>query len=81
MAATQVAYAGPGGQAQGYGLPQQPLALPAHQFQGSPQAQQVAMNLFRSTVGLRQESPLAQDGDALSHAVVSTLVTKSAPST
>ena len=81
LAAEQAAYAGPGGQAQGFGSPQQQLPLPAHQFQGSPQAQQVAMNLFRSTVGQQQESPLAQDSDASSQAVVSIPVKMSAPST
>ncbi len=80
MAATQVAYAGPGGQAQSYGLPQQPSIL-AHQFQGSPQAQQVAMNLFRPAVGQQQIFPLAQGSDVSSQAIISTPVTTSAPST
>ncbi len=78
LAATPVAYAAPGGQAQSYGSPQQP---PAHQFQGSPQAQQVAMNLFRVPVGLRPESPLASGSDTMSQAVVSAPVTTSAPPT
>ncbi len=81
LAATQVAYAGPGGQAQRYGSPQHPPPPHVHQFQGSPQAQQVAMKLFRPTVGLRQESPLALSSDAASQAVVFTPVTTSAPST
>ncbi len=81
MAAAQAAYAGPGGQVQGYGSPQQPPQLPAHQFQGSPQLQHVAMNLFRPNVDQQQESPLAQSSDAPSQAVFSTPVTTSASST
>ena len=81
MAAAQAAYAGPGGQAQGYGSPQQPPQLPAHQFQGSPQPQHMAMNLFRLPVEQQQESPLAQSSDAPSQAVVSPPVTTSASST
>ncbi len=72
MAAAQAAYAGPGGQAQGYGSPQQQPPPPGLQYQGSSQAQQVAMNLFRPSVELRQESSLAQSSDAPSQAVVST---------
>ncbi len=81
MSATQAAYAGPGGQAQSYGSPQHPPPPPAHQYQGSPQAQQVAINLFQPPVGLRPESPLAQGSNGLSQAVVFTLVTTLAPST
>ncbi len=77
----QAAFAGPGGQTLGYGSPQHPPPPPAHQYHGSPQPQQVAINLFRPSVGLRPESPLAQGSDALSQAVVSTLVTTLAPST
>ncbi len=81
MAAAQAAYAGPGGQAQSYGSPQQLPQPPMHQFQGSPQLQHVAMNLFRPPVEQQQESPLAQGTEAQSQAVVSTLVTTSASST
>ena len=81
MAAAQAAYAGLGGQAQGYGSPQQPPQPPMHQFQGSPQLQHVAMNLFRPPVEQQQESPLAPGTEAQSQAVVSTPVTTSAPST
>ncbi len=81
MAAAQAAYAGPGGQVQGYGSPQQPPQPPAHQFQGSPQLQHVAMNLFRPPAEQQQESPLAQSSDVPSQAVVSPLVTTSAPPT
>ena len=81
LAATQAAYAGPGGQAQSYGSPQQPPQPPMHQFQGSPQLQHVAMNLFRPPVEQQQESPLAPGTEAQSQAVVSTPVTTSAPST
>ena len=81
MAAAQAAYAGQGGQAQGYGSPQQPPQPPMHQFQGSPQLQHMTMNLFRPPVEQQQESPLAQSSDATSQAVVSSPVTTSAPST
>ena len=81
MAAAQAAYAGPGGQAQGYGSPQQPPQPPMHQFQGSLQLQHVAMNLFRPPVEQQQESPLAQSSDASSQAIVSPPVTTSASST
>ncbi len=81
MAAAPAAYAGPIGQAQSYGSPQHPPPPPAHQYQGSPQPQQVPMNLFRTPVGLRPESPLAQGSNFLSQAVVFTPVTKLAPST
>ncbi len=81
MAAAQAAYAGPSGQALVYGSPQQQPQLPTHQFQGSPQLQHVAMNLFRPTVDQQQESPLAQSSDAASQAVVSTPATTSASST
>ena len=80
MAAAQAAYAGPGGQAQGYGSPQQPPQPPMHQFQGSPQLQHVAMNLFRPPVE-QQESPLAPSTEAQGQAVVPSPVTTSAPST
>ncbi len=79
MVATQVAYAGPSGQAPSYGSPQHPPPLPAHQFQGSPQ--KVAMNLLRPLGGLRPESPFAPGSNVPSQAVVSTPVTTSAPST
>ena len=81
MAAAQAAYAGSGGQAQGYGSPQQPPQPPMHQFQGSPQLQHVAMNLFRPPVVQQQESPLAPSTEAQSQAVVPSPVTTSAPST
>ena len=81
MAAVQAAYAGPGGQAQGYGSPQQPPQPPMHKFQGSPQLQHVAMNLFRPPVEQQQESPLAPSTEAQSQAIVPSPVTTSAPST
>ncbi len=81
VAAAQAAYAGQGGQAQVYGSPQQPPQPPMHQFQGSPQLQHVAMNLFRPPVEQQQESPLAQSSDASSQAVVSDPATTSASST
>ncbi len=80
VAAAQAAYAGQGGQAQVYGSPQQPPQPPLHQFQGSPQLQHVAMNLFRPSVEQQQESPLAQGSDASSQAVVSDPATTSASS-
>ena len=81
MAAAQAAYAGPGEQAQVYGSPQPQPPPPGHQFQGSPQLQHVAMNLFRPPVEQQQESPLAQSSDASSQAVASAPVTTSTPST
>ncbi len=81
MAAAQAAYAGQGGQAQGYGSPQQPPQPSMHQFQGSPQLQHATMNLFLPPAEQQQESPLAPSSDASSQAVVSSPVTTSAPST
>ncbi len=81
MGASQAAFADLGGQAPSNGLPQQPQPPPAHQYQGSPQQQQVAMALFRSLAIPQPGSPMAQGNSALSQAVVSTLVTTSAPST
>ncbi len=80
MAAAQAAYAGPGGQAQGFS-PHQPPHPPMHQFQGSPQLQHATMNLIRLPVEQQQESPLAPGSDASSQDVVSPPVTTSAPST
>ncbi len=81
MAAAQAVYAGAGGQAQGYGSPQHLPQPPMHQFQGSPQMQHVAMNLFRPPVEQQQESPLAPGNEAQSPAVVPPLVTTSASPT
>ncbi len=64
LAATQVAYAAPGGQAQSYGSPQHLPPPPAHQYQGS--LQQVAMNLLWPLGGLRPESPMAPSSNVLS---------------
>ncbi len=75
------AYAGPGGQVQVYGSPEPQPPPPGHQFQGSPQLQHVAINLFRTPVDQQQESPLAQSADVPSQAIVSAPVTTSTPST
>ncbi len=81
MAAVQAAFAGLGGQALSYGSPQQLPPPPTHQYQGSPQQQQVAMALFQSPAIPQLGSPMAKGNSALSQVDVSTPVTTSASPT